>query len=372
MVNKKIKVLHVIGKPPKGGVASFLRSIQSNIDTSKIQFDYLINSSIPDEEFEIFVKQYGGKVFWLPDLKYKNTIEYLKALTNFYRNNSDYKILHVHSPNIGVFNNFLAKKYNIKHRIMHSHSTKSSSKLSARLRNFFLLIPLRWQSNLYFACTQQAGKYLFGKRALNNGEVHIIKNGINVKEFCYKHQVRSLMREKLGIKEDFVVGHVGRFAKEKNHDFLINVFAEIHKKMENSTLILIGDGELLDTVKDKVHELGIAEKVIFLGDTDNVSEVMQAMDIFVLPSFFEGLGIVGIEAQASGLPCFVSTGVPEELDITKLVTHIPLQKGADYWAQQIMQSVKSKDRTQAFKEVLKSGYDIQEVAKVLEEIYSSI
>ncbi|GKX31758.1 glycosyl transferase family 1 [Vallitalea longa] len=368
-MNDKIKILHIIGKRPRGGIGTFLLNMHSNIDVSKIQFEYLINAETPEGDFDRKVKELGGKVYVLPELRYKNTLKYLKELNHFFECHNDYKAVHVHSANIGVFNFVQAKKHGINYLIVHSHNTKYSDKKLNSIRNFFMQIPLKKMANIYFACSKKAGKFLFGKNNIDKGKVYIANNAINAEKFRYNKSIREKTRKKLGIQNKLVLGHVGRFNNQKNHDFLIDIFQKVHEVKKNSILILIGDGELENEIRLKVKRLNLEKFVYFLGIRSDVADLFQAFDLFILPSLFEGLPLVGIEAQASGLPCILSDSITDEIKITDNVEFISLSHDCNYWANKLIEITKKNIREDTYNNIVKSGYDAKFAAKKLQQFY---
>lgn len=220
----------------------------------------------------------------------------------------------------------------------------------------------------YWACSEIAGKWMF-----KNRNFRVIHNAINVSDFVYNESIRQKVRTQLGLlKDEFVIGHVGRFSYQKNHDFLIDVFNEVHRRLPEAVLILIGDAvedELyLNKAKQKVKELNLVENVRFLGIRNDVPDLMQAMDCFLFPSRFEGLGIVIIEAQTAGLPCYVSSVIPNEVKITNLVDFISLNESPENWAEKIIKN-KNYKRKDISKEIIKAGYDINTEIKKMQKFY---
>lgn len=368
-MNNKIKILHVIGKRPKGGVGTFLINMHSNIDRSKIQFDYLINAPTPDGIFDIKVKALGGKVFVLPELRYKNIFKYLKELVHFFRENHDYKIIHVHSVNIAVFNFIIAKKYGIMYRIAHSHSVKYSDKVINSIRNFFLQLPVKRLANSYFACSIEAGVFLFGRKNVEENKVFIAKNAIEPMKFRYDNSIRERVRKKMLIDGKMVIGHVGAFLPVKNHSYLIDIFKEVYKKNNQAILILVGYGELEEEIKNKVNKLNLDKAVMFMGFRDDVYELMQVFDVFILPSLFEGLPLVGIEAQAAGLPCIFSETITQEVKITDLVVFKSIKAPPQEWADQIFECETHVQRSDTLSCIIEGGFEVRSVAEKLQRIY---
>lgn len=368
----KIKVLHVIGKRPKGGVGTFLINMHSNIDISKVHFDYLINATESEGEFDRNVKELGGNVFVLSELRYRNTLQYLRELNDFFKQHNDYKVIHVHSANVGIFNFFIAKKYGIKYRIVHSHNTKYSDKKLNSIRNFFMQLPLKKLANIYFACSEKAGEFLFGQNNIKNGNVYIANNAINAELFKYTEAKRKKIRKELKIEGKFVLGHIGRFNAQKNHNFLIDIFEKVHLMNKESVLILVGNGELEEKIRQKVIKLKLEESVYFLGLRNDVSDLLQAFDVFVLPSLFEGLPLVGIEVQASGLQSVMSDSITKEIKITDTVEFVNLSKSSQYWAKVILKYKDICNRKDTYEDIVRAGYDVKKAAKKLEKFYINL
>lgn len=375
-----IRVLHIVNSLGQGsGVMSFIMNLYRNIDREKIQFDFIVGTS-KEPNYEKEIRNLGGYIYNIPaprSLNIKKYLNYKEEISSFFQKNEyNYEIIHSHVPIMNTFYFPIAKKNNIKHRIVHSHSTKSSSKKISRLRNSVLLLPVKRQSTIYFACSEEAGEFLFGRKKILAKKVYIINNAIDTKKFKYNPIIAETVKKELNIEEEFVIGHIGRFANEKNHLFLIDVFAEIVKIKSNSVLLLIGDGELVDVVKEKVQRLDLTNKVKFLGIKENINQLLQSMDVFILPSHFEGLGIVTIEAQSAGVPCFVSTNVPSNVDVTNIITHLSLKESPKIWAKEIIENnlnqPKYVDKSKYTEEIIKSNYDIERSAKWLTEFYENL
>ncbi|WP_339824847.1 glycosyltransferase family 1 protein [Paenibacillus sp. FSL R7-0163] len=368
----KIKVLHVIGKRPRGGVGTFLINMHSNIDTSKVEFDYLINANKnEDGDFDKIVRNLGGNVFVLPELKYQNTFKYLKDMRDFFSQNNNYQVIHLHTANIGIFTFAMALKFKIKYRILHSHNTKYSDKKINSIRNFVMQLPVKKMANIYFACSEKAGSFLFGKKNFDDGKVYIAKNAINANNFRYDEDKRLKVRTKLGFTDKIVLGHIGRFNIQKNHEFLIEVFKKAYEKNNQCVLVLVGDGELEEYIKEKVEKLNLQGSVFFLGNRKDVPDLLQAFDVFIMPSFFEGLPLVGIEVQAAGLPCIMSDSITDELKIIDTVEFISLEKDPQYWADRVL--CKMNDiRKDTYESIVNAGYDSKKAASDLGDYYTKL
>ena len=269
-----------------GGVESVVMNYYRNIDKEKIQFHFLCDEDSTDIPYQE-IEKLGGKVIIIPP--YQKLFEYQKELYRIFKENN-YKIVHSHINALSVFPLRIAKKAKIPVRIAHSHTTSNKKEWKRNLIKNILRPLSKLYANNYFACTEYAGKWLFGKKVVERKELNVINNAIDLKKFELNENTREDLRKELGIKEDtLIIGHVGRFMKQKNHEFLIDVFNELIKKNENSILMLIGQGPLLNDMKQKVRDLSIEDKVKFIGQVTNVEKYYNIMDVFLFPSIYEGL-----------------------------------------------------------------------------------
>lgn len=352
------RIAQVVGKWLGGGVEAVVMNYYRHIDRSKFQFDFICDAdstNIPYEEIEAL----GGKVIIVPP--YQKLSAYLKELKRVFKE-GNYKIVHSHINTLSVFPLYAAKKAGVPVRIAHSHATSNKKEWKKNiLKN--LLRPLsKTFSTDYASCSEVAGRYQFGNKTFNEGKVKLIKNAIEISNFTYSPILRENKRNELGIKNDtFVVGHIGRFVTTKNHSFIIDVFNEIHKSNPNSLLLLAGQGPLMKSIQNKARDSGLSGNVRFLGQQKNVHELYQVFDTVILPSLYEGLGMVLIEAQCAGLPCFCSTGVSPEAKISSNLTYISLEETPEFWAKKILEGSKIT-RTDTHKEIVANGYDIEEAS----------
>lgn len=285
-VDEKIIIAHIMGKWNGGGVESVVMNYYRNIDRNKIQFHFLCDEDSTDIPYEE-IEKLGGKVIVIPP--YQKLFKYQKELYKIFKENN-YKIVHSHINALSVFPLRIAKKAKIPVRIAHSHSTSNKKEWKKNILKMILRPLSKLYANNYFACTEYAGKWLFGKKVVERKELNVINNAIDLKKFEFNKNTRKALRKELGIKEDtLIIGHVGRFMKQKNHDFLIEVFNEVYKKNQNTLLILIGQGPLLSEIKQKAINLNIEDKVKFIGQVTDVEKYYNIMDIFLFPSIYEGL-----------------------------------------------------------------------------------
>ena len=269
-----------------GGVESVVMNYYRNIDRDKIQFHFLCDEDSTDIPYDE-IEKLGGKVIVIPP--YQKLFKYQKELYKVFKENN-YKIVHSHINALSVFPLRIAKKAGVPIRIAHSHSTSKEKEWKKNILKMILRSFSKLYANNYFACTEYAGKWLFGKKVVERKELNVINNAIDLKKFEFNENIREDLRKELGIKEDtLIIGHVGRFMKQKNHEFLIDVFEKAIKQDDNIYLILVGQGPLEDKIKEMAKEKGIEDKILFLGQRNDVNKLYQAMDIFVLPSLYEGL-----------------------------------------------------------------------------------
>lgn len=269
-----------------GGVESVVMNYYRNIDKSKVQFHFICDEDSTDIPYDE-IEKLGGKVIVVPP--YQKLFKYQKELYKIFKENN-YKIVHSHINALSVFPLRIAKKAGVPIRIAHSHSTSNKKEWKKNIVKNILRPFSKLYANKFFACTKHAGEWLFGKKIIERKELNVINNAIDLKKFEFNEKTREDLRKELGIKEDtLIIGHVGRFMKQKNHEFLIEVFKELIKKNDNSILMLIGQGPLLNDMKQKVRDLKIEDKVKFMGQVTDVEKYYNIMDVFLFPSIYEGL-----------------------------------------------------------------------------------
>lgn len=363
------KILYIMSNEPVGGVGSVVKNYQSHFQKEKIKIDFIIFDPREDTPFNRTVKENGASVYTFPFLSLKNVVKITILLQKFYKEHEgEYEIVQIHSPNIAWMCFWNIRCYGVKFCIVHSHATLYSDKKLSALRNMILCIPIRRLANVYMACSKAAGQFLFGKK--NIDKVIIVKNAIDCRRYGFDAQKRKDIRQKLALEDSFVVGNAGRFCEQKNHKFLLDIFEEIKKIKRDAVLMLIGNGPMFEEVKRKAKQKGLENDSLFLGTRTDVPDLLQAMDVFVLPSLFEGLPVIGIEAQASGIPCVVSDEVTKELDIFN-IKHVSLEKTPKEWADVIL-NMKEVNRKLGLKKVIEAGYDIQIEALKLQNFYLNL
>ena len=362
-MGEPIRVLHILQRMEAGGTQALLMNIYRKIDRTKVQFDFLVvykEKQFYDDEIE----KMGGHVYKLSFREDLNLPKFQKELASFFAKHHEYKIVHCHAYTIGYFCLKAAKKAGIPVRIAHSHSNAAVHDAKLPLKLIMQKLFTIYSTDL-FACSEEAGKFAFKGKKFG-----IVQNAIDSQKFIADANIREKIRKALRVESKFVVGHVGRMQPEKNHDFLIDVFAEIKKKKSNAELILVGTGPLEEKVKSKVAEKGLSDCVHFLGNRKDMNRIYQAMDVFVFPSLFEGLGIVAIEAQAAGVPIVCSEGLPPETDITPIYRKLLLSDGEEKWANaalEMAQNLKAHTNMQQY--VIDAGFDMEATAKYMESYY---
>ncbi len=362
-----LRVLHSVSNMDRAGIETMLMNYYRHIDKTKIQFDFLCNKLKPgayDEE----IKALGGKIYHSPGLNPLNFFKYDKFMKNLFDKNPDIKIMHSHNGELAYQSLRSAYRYGIKTRICHAHNTRMELNLKKILKLLYKT-QLKKVANNYWGCGIDSIKFYFGQDIIDSKNYFVLHNAIDVDKFVYNEKIRNDVRKKYNLENKFVIGNIGRFMEQKNHKFILELFKIILEKEPNSCLVLIGDGKLLDKMKLKAKKLGISKAVLFLGNINNANEMYQAMDVFLLPSLFEGLPVVGIEAQAAGLKCFMSDTITKEVKITDNVKYFNLKKDTkDTWATEILKT-KKYVRKDMSNEIKNAGYSIIDEAKKLEKIY---
>ena len=318
-----IKVLHFVSTPAIwSGVMSVIMNYYRHIDRSRVQFDFLC--FLPCEEsYEKEINELGGQVFFIS--KPSASPHTLKELTAFFKKHQgEYQWLHNHEVYLSFLLKPISEHYGIKDFIVHSHATRYSDRKWAAVRNRILCFPIRFMKCHRFACSEAAGFFLFKECWINQHEFKIIPNAIERTKFTFDEDLRNRYRKELSLEKSFVIFHIGRFVHQKNHSFLLKIFSDIASAIPSAKLILVGNGPLKESVKQLAYDLGIIDKIIFLGQRKDVPALLQAADLFILPSIYEGLPISCLEAQAAGLPCLISDMITDEICLNKNVIRLPL------------------------------------------------
>ncbi|MDR1056214.1 MAG: glycosyltransferase family 1 protein [Prevotellaceae bacterium] len=349
----------------RGGAETMIMNYYRAIDRSKIQFDFVVNTT--DKcAFDDEIESMGGLIFRFPRLNGINLLSYQKTWKNFFKAYSDYKIIHVHFFKIAGAILPIAKSYSIPVRIVHMHTAHPNYTLHRKLAYEFLRFYANKTMTHAFACGKDAGYCFFGKR-----QFELLNNAIDAEKFKFNFSRRTKIRNGLGLEDKFVVGHIGRFISLKNHTFIVGIFKKISKLNEKAILLLVGDGPLRHEIKDKVDGLGLQDKVKFVGVRADIPDLLQAMDVFLFPSFLEGLPVTVVEAQAAGLQVIASDTITKEVNITDLVQNYSLNEPPSIWAEAINSYAKGYIRKDTYSQIVNAGYDIEINAKWLENFYEN-
>lgn len=367
--DKPERIAQIIGKWVGGGVESVVMNYYRYIDKTKIQFDFICDedsTNIPYDEIESL----GGKVILIPP--YQKIFRYHRELKKVL-SEGQYKIVHSHINTLSVFSLFAAKCAGVPRRIAHSHSTTNKKEWKKNIIKQILRPFSKLFATDYMCCSELAGRWLFGNKEYDKGNVYLLNNAIDLDRFKYDEKIRVNKRKELNIADDtLVIGHIGRFIEQKNHRFLIDIFSKVNKQNKNSILVLVGQGLLMDEVKEKVKKLNLEKNVKFLGQRNDVNELYQIFDVFCLPSLYEGLPVVGIEAQATGNLCFFSDDMTKETKILDSTIFMSLNNGAEKWANMILEKISEFTKYDTTKEILKYGFNIKEEAIRLGKVYINI
>lgn len=354
----------------RGGAENAIMNYYRHIDRSKVQFDFLLTEQ-NHCAFEDEITDLGGRVYRVPRLTKTHPLRYIKAVDKFFKQHPEYQICHSHTATKSAIPLWIAKRNGVKNRICHSHTSSNLKGIDGILR-IMLKKPLKKIATHWFSCGDKAAIFLYGENALTDSRVKIINNVIDGEKFNYNAEIRAKMRHRLGItKHDIVVGQVGRFVQIKNQRFTLEILCSLKNKIHSVKCLFIGDGEDQKSIAEYASALGVLDKCIFTGAVSDVYEYVQAMDIFVLPSFSEGLPLCIIEAQCAGLRSYVSMGVSQECKITELVDFLPLSEGADRWADKIANHY-VYDRSGQLDAIRAAGYDATTTAKELQVFYQNL
>jgi len=358
-----LRVLHVIWPLNLGGAETVVMNYYRNIDRTKIQFDFLIAE---DEQKEHYYDKealsLGARIFRRP-LRTKHPIKNARALFRIFKENPDIRIIHVHSSvsMLPATDLFLSRLRGVKVRIAHSHTERPKRSFAHRL--FTPL--LKFSATDWFGCSGGAGRYMFGKAWDRSNKSMVLPNAIDAKKLRFDVDKRQIIRNELGLGDRMTVIHVANFGIPKNHSFLLEVIAKVRQINPEVVFLLVGGGKRKDEIQAKAAEFG--DSVRFLGIRDDISDLLQAADLFVLPSLREGLGMAAIEAQAAGLPCLLSANIPAEVKITESAEFLPITD-ASCWAERII-ALQNFERCDTFEAIERSGYDIRRAAENLEAFY---
>lgn len=371
-----IKILFVSGIPGAGGTEAVMDNIFSEINREVFIIDFLFigNENEDNSELTKKLKKMGGTVYYAPRLKYgimkhRSTVKNIILLGN-------YDIVHSHLDASGTEILKIAEECDVKVRISHSHNTDYliyAESFIDKLHKLYLEIQRKRISQVathYIGCSDAAGKWLFGEKICGTNKYITLKNSIRIDDYVFSNTKREIIRKKLNIEDKIVIGHIGRFDAQKNHPFLIRIFKKYNEIEPSSIMLLAGDGKDRNAIQEQSENLGLKDKIMFLGNIDYISDMLQACDLFLLPSLYEGLSIALVEAQASGLPCLVSDTVTIESNISGNVRFLGLDNDEQVWAEKMQEMIRQKrSRVEVIGIMKKAGFDIKTNIINLEKFY---
>jgi glycosyltransferase involved in cell wall biosynthesis len=362
-----IRILHFVSSiNVNSGIMSLLMNYYRNADTKKIQFDFIYFIKNETQSFQTEIEELGGRCFFVsPPNKYPK--KFFKDMKNYYSSHyGEYLAAHIHDIFMPSFLLSCKKRLGVKKIILHAHLTVFGYSKTKAIRNYLLSIPRLFIVDEYWACSRDAGESLFGKKFHKNGRV--INNAISLEKFVYKESVREEIKRSLSIENCYVVGHVGWFNPQKNHTYIIEIFKNVVAKKKNARLILIGDGEYKNEIEQECKKKSIEDKVLFLGVRDDVNRIMNAFDVFLFPSKYEGLGIALIEAQSLGIPCVFSDTIPEEANVLAKQNRIfSLDDPIEMWTDAVINANRNYENPHEC--LRRAGFDIKTESKKIVDYY---
>ena len=357
------KIICFVGCMDVGGAETFLMKIFRTMDRSKYCMDFIVSrEGVYDNE----ILSLGGHIYIVP-LKSEKTKEYIKQTYRILKKNKYDAAMVMSFCSHNTIDLIIARMAGVKKLVMRSTNAPRRDTISKKLQfmNKTLSFLPKNIPNVKIGPSKLAAEYLFGEETVDGGEVTVLNNGLDINEFCFSQDIRDYYRKTLGIQNKFVIGHVGRFNYQKNHDFLVDVFYEVQKERDDAILLLVGTGELQVEIKNKAMNLDIDDKIIFLGVRKDVNNLLNAFDVFLFSSFFEGMPNTVIEAQTNGLPCLISDSITEEAIVTDIVHMKSLKCSATEWKNSLLslyESTSDFDRIEYAEEMKAAGYDIKDVA----------
>lgn len=386
-MGEAVRVLHVLGNTNLGGAESRIMDLYRHTDRNRVQFDFLVHSG-EEGFYEKEIRELGGRIFRVPRFRIYNYFSYRKALKEFFQEHHEFALVQGHMTSTAAIYLPIAKKAGVKKTAAHARSAGVDKGLKGTMTRF-LRRNLADKADYLFTCSELAGISVYGEKAVQEGKTIFIPNAIDCAGFTFDPEKRKKMREELGLTDAIIIGHVGRFHYAKNHEYLLRVFAELCRMSAgagDSTaetgadqkyhLILLGEGPLMEDTRKLAEELGVVDRVHFLGNHKNIADYYQAMDYFVYPSRYEGMPGTIVEAQASGLPCLMSDTICREVIATELVETMSIEKEPKVWAEVLQRRMdalvsKQENREKYAAKMAAAGFDVQAQAERMMRFYES-
>lgn len=363
-MQEPLRALQMIASLYNGGSQAMIMNLYKNIDRNRIQFDFIVDHPEYDYYKET-IEQLGGKIYTMPLFNGKNVKEVKKAWNDFFANHPEYRIFHSHARSYASIYLPIARKNNVK-TIIHSHNTSNGKGISSIVKSI-IQFPLRFQSDYYFSCSRDAGLWLFGKKVVESDRFFVLNNAIDARQFRYSKETRDQYRKEFGLDDQKVFIQVGSLSDQKNHRFTIEVFAKLCKEEPDCRLYIVGVGENKDDIEKQIKDNGLENNVFLLGRRSDVSGLLQMADCYIMPSIYEGLSVAAIEAQASGIHCFLSDVVSKDVCVTDVCEFLPLEEEA--WVSALKGKFERKD---TYQQIVDAGYDIHDTAKWLTDFYEGL
>lgn len=365
-----VRVLHVLDSMGPGGAQAFIMNVYREIDRDKIQFDFLLHKEY-ENSYDDEVKQLGGKIYYLPGRR-DGILKNKRALKEFFKEHTEYKSVHMHISSLTYIEPLIAAKVaGVKNRIVHSHNTRASGSKLHKMIHTLNKLRIERIATHFYACSDNAARWFYGDKGLYK-KSKVIQNGINTDLYKASTATGEEYRKLINIGDAVVLGHIGRFSKVKNHAFLLDIFKAYHAKNSSSVLVLVGDGSTKEQIENKAKEYQLDKKVIFTGNRKDVPQLLQVMDVVVMPSHYEGFPVVLVEAQAASVPCVVSDVVTATVDITGGVEFCSLEDSAEKWSETIEKCLKKGKNPDWNGMIKKAGFDIKDVCLELSKTYTDI
>lgn len=366
-----IRVLHYVGSMHRGGMETFIMNLYRKIDREKIQFDFAVHGDCAGD-FEEEIRSLGGAIYFFPHMR-KNPLKYRKAWRSFWKSNKDrYIAFHMHTNSLAnVIALQEAANVDIPVRIIHSHSSMSNKGKLQCLNDYLHRLHQKKLPRLathLFACSDKAAEWLFGGMQYKNLKVLQVNNGIDTEKFKFNEKKRDDIRRSLGLNDKKVIGHIGAFLPVKNHRFIIDVVEQAYKKDSSVRCMLIGEGALTDEIKETVRQKGLEQVVVFMGVRDNVHELLSAMDVFLMPSLYEGLPVSLVEVQANGLPALISDSITQDVKLRDSLHYMSLSQGAELWAEKVLDIIEKDKHDSDNSCITEQGFNIVNTVSMYEDI----